>query len=275
DSVPRALRLAATGFALSGVDAERLAGELAEPVAGREFDLVVCNPPFVVGPSARFAYRDAGRVGDAMSCDAVRAAASVLAEGGVAQLLVNWLHVRGEDWRDRVAGWVTDLGCDAWLIERDVQDPVDYVSTWLADAGERDESLAEQWLHWFDQSDVEGVGFGWVLLRRAAAPHRVAVEAAGQVVDQPLGPHYAAWMDRVDWLRGRDDEAMLEARLLAASALRYDVAHAPPEWDAVGRGLLLDDGFRWNLPCDEATGAIVRGCDGKTPLRSLVSVLSL
>src|SRR5206468_12453665 len=129
------------------------------PVAGREFDLVVCNPPFVIGPAQRFAYRDSGRAGDAMSRDAVRAAAGVLAEGGVAQLLVNWLHVAGEDWRDRVADWVSDLGCDAWLIERDVQDPVDYVSTWLADAGERDTPLGQKWLRWFDEADVEGVGF--------------------------------------------------------------------------------------------------------------------
>ena len=274
DAVPRALRLAATGFALSGVDVELVEGDLADPVVGREFDLVVCNPPFVVGPAARFAYRDAGRDSDAMSRDAVRAAASVLTDGGVAQLLVNWLHVAGEDWRDRVAEWVSDLGCDAWLIERDAQDPVDYVSTWLADAGERDESLAEQWLQWFDQARVEGVGLGWVLLCRGTAPHRVSVETVAQAVDQPLGPHFAAWLDRVDWLRGRDDAAMLDARLRAAPALRYDVAHAPPDWQPVGRGLLLDEGFRWSLPCDEATAAIVRGCDGSTPLRSLVAVLS-
>ena len=67
DSVPRALQLAAAGFALSAVDVELLEGDLTEPVADREFDLVVCNPPFVVGPSSRFAYRDSGRAGDAMS----------------------------------------------------------------------------------------------------------------------------------------------------------------------------------------------------------------
>ena len=273
DSVPRALQLAATGFALSGVDVELVQGNLADPVGGCEFDLVVCNPPFVVGPASRFAYRDSGRAGDAMSRDAVRAAAGVLAEGGVAQLLVNWLHVVGEDWRDRVADWVSDLGCDAWLIERDVQDPVDYVSTWLADAGERDTPLGQKWLRWFDEADVEGVGFGWVLLRRAGSPHRVAVETLTHPVDQPLGPHFAGWLDRIDWLRGQDDQALLDARLVVAPAARLDIAHAPPDWTAVGQALLLDEGFRWQLPCDDATAAIVRGCEGDTPLRSLVAVL--
>jgi len=274
DSVPRALQLAATGFALSGIDVELVEGDLVAPVAGREFDLVVCNPPFVVGPSSRFAYRDSGREGDAMSRDAVRGAAQVLAPGGVAQLLVNWLHVRGEDWRDRAASWVADLGCDAWVIERDVQEPVEYVSTWLADAGERDESLAREWLRWFDDAGVEGVGFGWVTLRRGSAPHRVAVEPVSHPVDQPLGPHIADWLDRVDWLRSREDEALLAAALRVSENARLDVASTPPEWETVGRMLSLDEGFRWQLPCDEATAALVQGCDGRTPLRALVAVLS-
>jgi len=276
DAVPRALSLAATGFALSGVDVELATGDLADPVRDREFDLVVCNPPFVVGPSARFAYRDAGRSGDDISRDAVRAAASVLADGGVAQLLVNWLHVRGEDWRDRVAGWVTDLGCDAWLIERDVAEPVDYVSTWLGDAGERDEQVSHRWLRWFSESRVDAVGFGWVVLRRGAGPHRVAVESVSHPVDQPLGPHIAGWLDRVAWLRERDDPALLDSHLVHAPAVRRDSAAAPSSdgWQPIGQALRLDEGFRWSLPCDDATAAIVAGCDGSVPLRALVTVLA-
>jgi methylase of polypeptide subunit release factors len=125
DVVDRAVTLAATSFALSDVDVELLTGDLEGPVAHREFDLVVCNPPFVVGPAARFAYRDADwsrpatADADGLSRRAVRSAASVLADGGVAQLLVNWLHVRREDWRERVASWVDDLGVDALMLERD------------------------------------------------------------------------------------------------------------------------------------------------------------
>lgn len=50
DTNPRALRLAAMTAALNGVDVELLAGSLLEPVAGREFDLIVSNPPFVISP---------------------------------------------------------------------------------------------------------------------------------------------------------------------------------------------------------------------------------
>jgi hypothetical protein len=276
DAVARAVTLAATGFALSGVDAELLQGDLVEPVREREFDLVVCNPPFVVGPQARFSYRDAGRPGDDISREALRGAASVLTKGGVAQLLVNWLHVSDEDWRDRVASWVDGLGCDAWLVERDRQAPVDYVSTWLADAGEQgDEDRAAQWLEWFTRERVEAVGFGWVVLRRSLGPHRIATEEATQPVDQPLGPFVDGWLNRVEWLRSREDDTLLAASLLAAPGIRYDVTSGPAAagWTPLGQALRLDEGWRWAMPCDDATAAIVAGCDGATPLRALVAVL--
>jgi hypothetical protein len=276
DAVTRSLSLAATGFALSGVDVELVRGDLVDPVRERTFDLVVCNPPFVVGPQARFSYRDAGRPGDDISREALRGAASVLSDGGVGQLLVNWLHVRGEDWRDRVGTWAAGLGCDAWLIERDRQDPADYVSTWLADAGEQnDDARAAQWLAWFARERVEAVGFGWVLLRRGPGPHRIAVEEATQPVDQPLGPFVAAWLDRIEWLRGREDSALLATSLRAAPAVRHDVTSGREEtgWGPLGQALRLDEGWRWTMPCDDATAAIVAGCDGRTPLHSIVTVL--
>jgi hypothetical protein len=277
DVVPRALALAAATFALSGASVELAGGDLVDEVDDQLFDQVVCNPPFVVGPSRQFAYRDSGGDADEMSRRAVRACASVLADGGVAQLLANWLHVRGEDWRDRVASWVTDLGCDAWLVQRDVQDPVGYVSTWSSDAGDYDETIAGEWLQWMRRHDVEGVGFGWVLLRRTTGPARVAVEEATQPVDQPLGGELASWLDRLDWLRERDDEALLEASLLAAPDLRHDVTSGASAegWQPLGQALRLDSGWRWALPCDDATAAIVAGCDGQTPLRRLASVLAI
>jgi hypothetical protein len=237
----------------------------------------VCNPPFVVGPQARFSYRDAGRSADDISREALRGAASVLTDGGVAQLLVNWLHVRGEDWRDRVGTWIADLGCDAWLIERDRQDPVDYVSTWLADAGEQsDGERARQWLAWFAREQVEAVGFGWVVLRRGQGPHRLAVEEATQPVDQPIGPFVADWLDRIEWLRGREDPALLAASLRVAPAVRFDVTSTRAEtgWAPLGQALRLDEGWRWTMPCDDASAAIVSGCDGRTPLHSIVTVLA-
>ena len=282
DVIDRAAQLAVTSFALSGVDVEVHVGNLVMPVADREFDLVVCNPPFVVGPAARFAYRDADWSrsptddADALSRHAVRSAAAVLADGGVAQLLVNWLHVRGEDWRERVASWVSDLGVDALLLEREAQEPADYVDNWLSDAGETDEERRVEWRRWLVDRGVEAVGFGWVVLRRGGPPHRVAVESVRQQVDQPLGNAIAQWLDRLAWLRGATDEDLLASRLRAEDAVRLEKVSrvADGGWVTETSRLVLGSGFRWSLECDDAVAALVAGCDGSRSLDDLVTVLA-
>ena len=151
---------------------------------------MVSNPPFVVGPGvATHTYRDSGRAGDAVCAELAAAAPGLLTEGGTMQFLANWVHVAGEDWEDRVAGWFAGTGLDAWVIQREVADPLAYVELWLADAGETaDPQRAAAWLDWFDAHKVEAVGFGLVTLRRGGhADPVVRVEDLRQQVQPPLG----------------------------------------------------------------------------------------
>jgi hypothetical protein len=154
-------------------------GSLFDPVDGERFDLIVSNPPFVISPGHRFTYRDAGLPGDELSRQVVRGAAAHLAPGGVAVMLVNWLVVAGEDWRDRVSGWVTEPDVSAWVVTREITSILDYSLIWLRDAGLRpgnrepgsatndefDEALG-LWLDTFADQGAHAVGFGWVMLVR-------------------------------------------------------------------------------------------------------------
>ena len=38
-------------------------------------------------------------------------------------------------WRERVGQWLDGTGLDAWVIQRDVQDPAQYAETWARDGG--------------------------------------------------------------------------------------------------------------------------------------------
>ena len=59
DVNPRALAFTELNAALSGLDnVECRRGSLFEPVEGEQFDLIVCNAPFVVSPERRWTYRD-------------------------------------------------------------------------------------------------------------------------------------------------------------------------------------------------------------------------
>jgi methylase of polypeptide subunit release factors len=274
----RALRFAATTAALGGLDWELLPGDLAAPVRGRRFDLVVSNPPFVVGPgTTTHTYRDSGRAGDAVCAELAAAAPGLLNPGGTMQFLANWLHVTGEDWAERVAGWVTGTGLDAWVVQREVSDPVGYVSLWLADAAEEQgaqSARAADWLDWFDANKVEAVGLGLVTLRAAGhADPVVRVEDLRQAINEPMGPHVAAWFDRADWLRS---VPLLDARLRTADGLqlRQEASRSPDGWAVDRQYLALTDGLRWVEEIDPVVLALVSGCDGELALRDQLDLLA-
>ncbi|MDI5942733.1 methyltransferase, partial [Micromonospora sp. DH15] len=255
DVSERALRFAATTAALNGQDWELLRGDLVAPVAGRRFDLVVSNPPFVVGPgTTTHVYRDSGRVGDAIGAELAAAAPGLLTEGGTMQYLANWVHVTGEDWGERVAGWFTGTGLDAWVIQREVADPMAYVNLWLTDVGEAaDPHRAAAWLDWFDAHKVEAIGFGIVSLRRGGhADPVVRVEDLRQRVEPPLGGQIAAWFDRQDWLRAHGADGLLDARYRAAEGLqlRQEATMGDEGWAVDRQVLAMPHGLRWTEEID-------------------------
>ena len=51
-------------------EVELVEGDLFEPVEGCDFDLIVCNPPYVISPESDIIYRDSGVPGDAF-CEAL------------------------------------------------------------------------------------------------------------------------------------------------------------------------------------------------------------
>jgi hypothetical protein len=220
----------------------------------------------------------------------VGALPGLLADGGVAQLLACWLHVRGEDWPDRVTSWLPGNGAagglDAWFVQREVADPALYVGTWMRDsgidpsspAGRRD---AEEWLSWFDSNRVEGVGFGFITLRNTGSAAgrvepTVLCEDLPQALADPLGVETAGWLDRVDWLRRRDDEGLLDARLtVAPSVVLENVSRAGEEgWESVLSTVRRVDGPGWRHQVDEVAAALLAGCQGALPLSELLALLS-
>ena len=284
DLSERALSLASATFRLNELDVELARGEWFQPVAGRRFDQVVCNPPFVVGPArVDYTYRDSGLAGDDASALVVRQLPAFLNDGGVGQLLASWLHRKGEDWTDRVASWLPRGGMDAWFVQRDVAEPTLYVGTWLRDAGLDPRSAegrakASAWLDWFEANDVLGVGFGFVTLRRTSSAHpEIVCEDLRHAFDDPLGPEAAAWLDRVSWLREHGSaEKLLATRFLVPPTVMLEAVSEPGDegWLPVVRRLHRTDGPGWQHEVDELAAALLAGCRGALPLGDLLHLLA-
>jgi len=286
----RALAFAELNAALNGIDnIEFRHGSLFEPVTGERFDRIVSNPPFVITPRSadvpEYEYRDGGMVGDALVEAVVSGARDHLVEGGIAQLLGNWEYRAdppgvGTDGLQRAAAWAAAAGLDAWIIERERQDPAQYAETWIRDGGTRPgteefERLCGAWLDDFAARGVTGVGFGYMLLRphETASPLRLRLER----LDAPLGrgtaglgSHLASAVVADDWQAARTDDEVLAARLVVAGDVTEERSHWPGEPDPSVLLLRQGGGFRRELRVGTELAAIVGACDGELSLGAIV-----
>jgi methylase of polypeptide subunit release factors len=258
-------------------------GSLLDPVAGEEFDLVVSNPPFVITPRSageasadQFTYRDGGLPGDDIVAALVRDLPSVLAPGGTAQLLGNWEIPAGADWAERPQGWASP-DADVWFIQREQVGPEQYAETWLQDASEaRDRRLYQDsyaaYLDDFASRNVEAIGFGMIWLRRpvAGSPVLRRFEEITYPIEQPVGPHLGAAVERADWLAAHDLPA---AHLLVAEDVTEE-RHQRPGAEHPGV-ILLRQGSglrRTNLLSTELAG-FVSACDGELTVGQIIGAL--
>jgi len=288
DVSPRALAFVAFNAALAGVDLDLREGSMLEPVRGdAAFDLVVSNPPFVITPRGatgdRYVYRDGGASGDDVVRDLVLGAGDVLAPGGVAQLLGNWEHRRGQDWRERVGEWVDRAGLDAWVVQREVQDPAEYAETWLRDGGTsegRDPTAwragVEAWLDDFASRDVEAVGFGLVVLRRPAhgVPTLRRLEEQAGPAHHPLGAHLAAALAAHDWLAAADDDELAGTRLVPAPDVVEDRHHTPGVAEPMVVRLRQNSGFGRAVTVSPTVAALVGALDGEFAVGQVLAAMT-
>jgi SAM-dependent methyltransferase len=278
DRNARAVAFTRLAAALNGIDVDAREGDLLEPVAGEQFDLVVSNPPFVVSPGARYVYRDAGLDGDEVCRRLVRDLPAVLAPGGVGVLLVNWLHVAGEDGDERVRSWFDGTGCDGWVVQRELAAPEDYVTAWLRDTdeGPRFDELYDAWVDWFEERRVEAVAFGVLAMRRTDRAPTVVVDEVLQQVAPTWGEEVLGHFARQDALRsGRPDDLLDVAWRLRDDVRLHQVASRDEDgWLVESQLLQQSAGLRWSGGTDEHGAALLAACDGTVRLRTLFSLLA-
>ncbi|MET3921954.1 methyltransferase [Arthrobacter sp. UYEF20] len=259
-------------------------GSLLEPVAGEEFELVVSNPPFVITPRStgeaaadQFTYRDGGLPGDGIVASLVRALPSVLAPGGTAQLLGNWEIPAGSSWAGRPQSWASP-DADVWFIQRERVGPEQYAETWLQDASEaRDRRLYQDsyaaYLDDFASRSVQAIGFGMIWLRRPAEGSKPVISRFEEItypIEQPVGPHLGAAVERADWLAAHE---LADAHLLVAEDVTEE-RHQRPGAEHPGV-ILLRQGAglrRTNLLSTELAG-LVSACDGDLSVGQIVGAL--
>ncbi len=273
----RALNFGHMNARLNGAtNIEFLQGSLYEPVHGRSFDLIVCNPPFVISPKGLYQYRDSGMEGDALCERIVRGAPGLLNEGGYCTVLVNWHHRNPDDWRDRPLSWLDSSGCDIMLLCSETEDPISYASSWLSrDAAVPPEKFPEtldRWLEYYDCLGIGKISFGALVLRRRTgvknwvfSDRASEYRAKGPCSDQ-LKRIFAAQ----DILDSGKDILGLRFILTSEHELTQTLEADEGTWKVSSAQIRQSGGFPFTGNVDRLMATLLAGCTGERTLGELV-----
>jgi hypothetical protein len=294
----RALAMARATMRLNGVDrVDVREGSLYGPVGDQRFDLIVTNPPYVMSPPSdadrRLTYREAGLVADDLVRQVIVDGARRLNPGGSLQVLGTWAQLHGQDWQDRLAGWIRGTGCDAQILRREVLDAYEYIEIWLADAGllgepsttrRADWGISDpspyreayrQWCDYFDELGIESVGMGWFTLTDAGRDVPVVtIEDWPHPVEQPIGPAWADRIDAVNLSERLSDADVLATRWKLAEDITQETVGPPGAEDPAVIVFRQQRGFRRAVRADTALAAVLGACDGELTLEQIVDAVA-
>jgi methylase of polypeptide subunit release factors len=249
-------------------------GSAYEPVRGERFDLILANPPFFVTPTVRRVYSDNSMELDGFCRMLVREAPEHLNEGGYCQMLLEWVEFKGQPWRERLAEWFKDLGCDAWALSTYTRTSVDYSLIRVQE--DRDElagadaqaALVNTWQKYFASLGVERIYGGMIVLRRREGPNWVRMEELQSMPSRPFGDFMRRIFQARDYLGSRSDEEVLESRptLPAAVRLQKQFVTSPDGWKLSSVDLYPGEGLPYTLTLQPQVADFVAMCDGKRTL---------
>ena len=274
DISPRALRFAAFNAQLNGVrNLELRLGSWFDPVRDERFDVIVCNPPYVISPATEYIYRDSGLPGDSVSEQVVRSIPAHLEEGGFATVAISWIADPDGDPAARVRRWVEGSGCDAWLLHYRTDEPLETAAGWnQTEAGDpiRYAELIDGWMSYYGKLGIRGIAYGSVVLRRrAAGPNWFRIEALPPGGVRPASDHVQRMFAAHDFLARIGEAGLLEAILVPAASMRLEqqVRFEAARPRVHEMAVTLDDGLPFRAGIEPRAVLLLSKLDGRRPLR--------
>ena len=213
----RALNFSGINAALNGAsNVLFLQGDRFEPVAGRRFDSIICNPPFFLAPVSGLLYCDNSLELDGFVESLARSAPQFLEVNGVFQMLAEWVEFESEPWEQRLRPWFEESHCDVHIWRGYEFSPVEYARKRALEQGHLDPdsaaaSFAER-ISYLSERRVQGIFGGLITMRRRLGQNWFWVE---EMQKRPVGPIGDSLRERFstrDVLESSNEETLLAAR---------------------------------------------------------------
>lgn len=247
-------------------------GDLFAPVGQETFDLIVCNPPFVIAPGHGTLHTHSGLPTDQLCRQIIRTAPAYLREGGYCQLLCNWVQLSGQDWRERLATWFAGTGCDVWILHAHSEEAAEYAQHRINEMTEDSAHAATQfadWMAYYEREKIEAIGFGVITMRRSARETNwLRYDQLPEVIG-PCGSVIERGFRLRDFLETHgEDQSLLNVQLGRAAGLRWEqIRHLTDKgWTTRTSQLQLTSGLAYAGNVDAAVMEFVERCNGEIRL---------
>jgi hypothetical protein len=294
DLNPRAAEFTAFNASLNGVpNIECLTGDTFEPVKGREFDLILANPPFFVTPTSGQMYCENQMELDAYVERIIREAPKYLEQDGYLQMILEWVQMRGEKWQDRLNAWFRNSGCDAWVLRSAMRETAGYAQERIAHMFPGTDGLAAkygEWMDYYHERGVEAIQGGMLSLRRRSPTmwtrnrenwvrfdNWVRLEDMPKNPGSPIGRSILETFATEDELaKNPTDEKLLELKPALAEDVRMENEFAIEggKWALTSCRIVRTEGLGASLKIDPAVAEFLATCEGNATLLELAQRLA-
>ncbi len=268
DINPRCLEMTRLNAQLNGIDnIELLEGSYFEPVYGRQFDLIVANTPYVITPASTHTYRDALGTGDNMVLSNLKSLPQYLKEGGVAHMLITWLHKDKQHPDEPIRAITQILPVDTLLLHQYSDTPWGYAGNWIYGHIKKNwvKFLLTRlgWAAWYWLHGMERFAFGSVTLRkRMDSQGHFLLKCTNRIAGKSAGAHIQSLLDAAVFLQTNSDSSQYWQMVFRS---RHLVLKTTPVGEV--RKVSLAESLLLPVSISPLMGQLLSRLDGKRTLR--------
>jgi hypothetical protein len=184
------------------------------------------------------------------------------------QMLCEWAQIAGQPWEERVAEWLQNTGCDAWVMKGLTQDPAEYAQHRIRETSvdsSTDSEHYDGYMNYYRQRGVEAIHDGLIVMRKRSGANWIRIEEVPKTPTGDLGELIVSTFAAHDLLRAMaDDEALLAIRPKLSPHVRLEQIcdQAGGGWHAESLTLRLIKGFPFHMTVQPLVAEFLATCDG-------------
>ena len=210
----RALSFAGFNAALNGLgNVSFQYGDRFEPVAEQRFDLILSNPPFFLAPVSGLLYCENSMELDGFVESLARGAPQFLEEGGVFQMLCEWVEFETESWEDRLRPWFERSHCDIHIWRGYELSPLEYARKRALEQVQLYPETAalsfSERISYLTRRHVKAIFGGLITMRRRSEQNWFWVEEMQKRPEGPVGDALLERFSTLDILESNHEQALL------------------------------------------------------------------